>query len=461
MKLFKTVNNGTFSSIYLTDEDTVYKHFKNEKNSGQHLAPVEISILRCLEHCSNYVQFDKIIYSGTKISGFTMVKYNEDLHQVIHKNNISTITKKNMMQQILNALLHLHEIDIIHGDVKPSNILVDNENNAVLCDFNSCHFLSPIRQDCNNNSYTYTLWYRPPEVILEKPITKYSDIWSIGVMFVELLTGKLGVMTNFECPIEDNEHNKNFIFQTQFEFFKKENKSHFWKQHKIVEKEEISFLSSFLKLEPTKRSPLSMLLCHPYFENYKKQPTKTPLNTIKSFSLFNVEIKFENIENEMNFLKKELKALNINSLRYKSKKDFYEEIIHYTHYIYVITKNNYDSMISPSVHLLHCLMIALKFLDPYNELIYILQRRLNDTQAWMYTQFSVLFQNTVYYIVHSKIQEPSDTLKELLKTMLYFSFPEDTKSTEDVASMLIDFSENKNQDHIYYINLKNKNDALL
>ncbi len=45
--------------------------------------------------------------------------------------------------------------------------------------------------------------------------------------------------------------------------------------------------------------------------------------------------------------------------------------------------------------------------------------------------------------------------------MLYFSFPEDTKSTEDVANMLIEFSENKNQDHIYYINLKNKNDALL
>ncbi len=46
-----------------------------KKIAVKHLAPVEISILRCLEHCSNYVQFDKIIYSGTKISGFTMVKY--------------------------------------------------------------------------------------------------------------------------------------------------------------------------------------------------------------------------------------------------------------------------------------------------------------------------------------------------------------------------------------------------
>ncbi len=65
-------------------------------------------------------------------------------------------------------------------------------------------------------------------------------------------------------------------------------------------------------------------------------------------------------------------------------------------------------------------MIALKFLDPYNELIYILQRRLNDTQAWMYTQFSVLFQNTVYYIVHSKNTRTIRHIKRTFKNHVVF-----------------------------------------
>ncbi len=90
-----------------------------------------------------------------------------------------------------------------------------------------------------------------------------------------------------------------------------------------------------------------MLLCHPYFENYKKQTIKTPLNTIKEFSLFNVEIKFENIENEITF-KKELKALNINSLRYKSKRFLRRNnSLHTLHLCYptkIITK--YDISVS-------------------------------------------------------------------------------------------------------------------
>lgn len=459
MKLLKSVNKGTFSSIYLTDEDTVYKHFKNENNSAYYLAPVEITILRCLEHTNNYVQFDKIIYSNKLISGFTMLKYKEDLHWVIHKNTLRKEQKKIIMHQVLDAVSYLHDIDIIHGDIKPGNILLDNDDNAFLCDFNSCHFLTSTRQQTNNNSYTYTLWYRPPEVILEKPITKSCDIWSLGVVFVELLTNKLGIMTNYVCPVEDNDNNQNFIFKNQLEFFKKEKSQVFWKHYKITDNQEISFLESFLKLEPLKRSTAQMLLCHAYLNDDSKKEkkfNKVPQDILKEFSNFNTNMVFECIENEIKFLEEQLQLLNPIPIRYENKKDFYHEILHYTHYIYIVTKNKDEKIMSQSIHLLSCYMIALKFLDPYNPLIEVLQKRINDTQTWMYTEFNLLFQNTVYYKVHSKISKPSKMLKELLKTMLYFSFPEEAKSTEDVANMLIEFSENKNHTSKYYENLKIK-----
>ena len=93
------------------------------------------------------------------------------------------------MFQIISAAEYMHTRWIVHWDLKPANILIDNENLHVeIADFGLSR-LVPVE----NRSITKdvaTLWYWPPEVVLGED--KYSDtldMWSIGCIFLEIIVG--------------------------------------------------------------------------------------------------------------------------------------------------------------------------------------------------------------------------------------------------------------------------------
>ncbi len=94
---------------------------------------------------------------------------------------------RNFTKQLLEALDFLSENEILHLDIKPQNILVSQDEQTVkLADFGSAYF-----QDVPLQNFTYqiTRFYRPPEVVLEAPITTASDLWSLGASLVTALTG--------------------------------------------------------------------------------------------------------------------------------------------------------------------------------------------------------------------------------------------------------------------------------
>ncbi|ERL65580.1 Stk1 family PASTA domain-containing Ser/Thr kinase [Schleiferilactobacillus shenzhenensis] len=95
-----------------------------------------------------------------------------------------------MMEQILSAVAHAHAHGIIHRDLKPQNILVDEEGNVKITDFGIAVILSD-NSITQTNSLLGSVHYLSPEQARGHMATKQSDIYSLGIILYEMLTGSV------------------------------------------------------------------------------------------------------------------------------------------------------------------------------------------------------------------------------------------------------------------------------
>ncbi|CAN6350746.1 unnamed protein product [Urochloa humidicola] len=100
-------------------------------------------------------------------------------------------------RQCLEALVYLHNLNIVHCDLKPENILLKSYSRCEIkvIDLGSSCFLSD-----NLNLYVQSRSYRSPEVILGLPYDQKIDIWSLGCILAELYTGEV-LFPNESVPI--------------------------------------------------------------------------------------------------------------------------------------------------------------------------------------------------------------------------------------------------------------------
>lgn len=91
-------------------------------------------------------------------------------------------------RQMCAALHLLYRCRIIHGDIKPENILITSQLNiAKLCDFGTA-----MKSPCTDfMPYLASRFYRSPEVILGCPVGCETDVWSLGCTLYELYTGQV------------------------------------------------------------------------------------------------------------------------------------------------------------------------------------------------------------------------------------------------------------------------------
>lgn len=95
-----------------------------------------------------------------------------------------------IMQQLISAISNAHYNGIVHRDIKPQNILMDLDGNVKITDFGIAMALSATAHT-KTNSVLGTVHYLSPEQARGGMATKKSDIYSVGIVFYELLTGKL------------------------------------------------------------------------------------------------------------------------------------------------------------------------------------------------------------------------------------------------------------------------------
>jgi len=118
-----------------------------------------------------------------------------DLHAVIRANILEDVHKRYVVYQLLKAMKYMHTGNVLHRDMKPSNVLLNSECKVKVADFGLARSIElsdekgkqpPVLTD-----YVATRWYRAPEILLgSTKYTKGVDMWSIGCILGELLGGK-------------------------------------------------------------------------------------------------------------------------------------------------------------------------------------------------------------------------------------------------------------------------------
>jgi aurora kinase len=162
------------------------------------------------------------------------------------KKNLSLKVIASIMKDIISAAYFLHNMNppIIHRDIKPENILLNDGLVAKLTDFGWSNY---IQEGEKRITVCGTPVYLAPEIINEQGHDERVDIWCIGVLLFELITG--------EVPFKGNnlELLKNNILHLKIEWPKEMNP------------DAKDLISKLLRLDPSERLPLEDILEHPFF----------------------------------------------------------------------------------------------------------------------------------------------------------------------------------------------------
>ena len=162
------------------------------------------------------------------------------------KKQLSTKVVATIMKDVISAAYFLHNMNppIIHRDIKPENVLLNEGIVAKLTDFGWSNY---IQEDKERRTVCGTPIYLAPEIIKEQGHDERVDIWCIGVLLFELITGSVPFKGN------DIETLKSNILHLKISWPKEMNP------------DAKDLISKILKLDPSQRLPLEDILEHPFF----------------------------------------------------------------------------------------------------------------------------------------------------------------------------------------------------
>lgn len=149
----------------------------------------EIKIARKIRHQNVCAMYD--LHEEGEILYLTMEYVpGEDLKSLIHRAKALTIGKAmSVAKQVAEGLMEAHGLGVVHRDLKPGNIMIDKDGNARIMDFG----IARMRQENGvmaERSAIGTPEYMSPEQREGKEADQRSDIYSLGIIFYEMLTGQ-------------------------------------------------------------------------------------------------------------------------------------------------------------------------------------------------------------------------------------------------------------------------------
>ncbi len=143
------------------------------------------------------------VYGFTEYNGLLgiVMEYvaGETLERLIaRKGRLELQESVNILRQVLEGAAYAHSKGFVHRDLKPSNIIISQEGVAKIMDFGISKSVNEVRGITKTGTKLGTVLYMSPEQIKAQEPTLQSDIYSLGITFYEMLSGK----TPFEAPTD-------------------------------------------------------------------------------------------------------------------------------------------------------------------------------------------------------------------------------------------------------------------
>ncbi len=166
--------------------------FLTDRRKSQYLDH-EFKIALELSH-PNIIRFFKLIKlqlpGEKKKRGFLIMELVDgwNLRQHIQDQDLTMFQAVDLMLVVCNGLEYIHHHGIVHGDMKPENILISQKGSVKLADFglSQANSLFQLTRD----KLRGTKRYMAPEQLTRKKVDPRTDIYSLGVSFYELFTGQ-------------------------------------------------------------------------------------------------------------------------------------------------------------------------------------------------------------------------------------------------------------------------------
>ena len=254
----KIIGTGGFSKcykLYNVQDKKIYaaKEIIKNKSSYDRIKN-EIDIYEYLKHDNIVNQKEHFIYNDTQYLIFEFCE-NRDLSYLIdQRKKLKEIEVQYYITQLIQALIHLHDRNIVHRDLKLGNIFLTGKMELKLGDFGLAKKLS--FRDEKISEMVGTPAYMAPEILENMGYSLEVDIWSLGVIMYYLIIGKL--------PF--NKPNQEDIKSVSYTFPKKANISRAAK----------SLIEQILVKDPKERPSLKQILRHDFFTLGRSIPRLIP-----------------------------------------------------------------------------------------------------------------------------------------------------------------------------------------
>ena len=258
-KIGRRIGHGAFGKVNialnsLCGKIVAIKSFnKNKDFYSKSQILYEIKIMKKIRECKNVV---KIFETFENKKYFCIVMENipgGNLLNIINKmTKLSEKISKIIFYQLIITIKYLHNLNIIHRDIKPDNILLDLNNNIKLSDFG---ISLQIKKNIFIKDHVGTPAFLAPEILIKnengyEPFK--TDIWSSGVVLFYMLTGIFPFRGNSEDELHKN------IIKGKFPKLNDFNLS----------KECIDLINKILEINPNKRINLDEILNHSWFNDF-------------------------------------------------------------------------------------------------------------------------------------------------------------------------------------------------
>ena len=191
-KVLEPIAEGGFGSTYkgeqlITGSPVCIKHCSMISAAHDEILIQEAKAIWDLRHYSLPVMRDMHRLDDGSLALIMSYISGPTLEQIIEKaGKLEAETVAWIAERILNALLYLHHHGVIHGDIKPQNVIIQPETHSViLLDFG----LALVKPTGSTKSQGYTPIFASPEQIDGKTLLPASDYYSLGMLMVYALNG--------------------------------------------------------------------------------------------------------------------------------------------------------------------------------------------------------------------------------------------------------------------------------